>query len=171
MTADAQPQWLTPTERRAWLALLAVVELLPGTMDQQLRRESGLTHFDYQTLAMLSETPGRTLRMTQLAERTNATLPRLSHVVTRLGDRGLVRRVSCPQDGRATNVELTDTGWDVIVAAAPGHVARARSAVFDALDETQVGQLADISEAVLRLLDPEGRMSTDPAAQTRSPAE
>ncbi|PFG19942.1 MarR family winged helix-turn-helix transcriptional regulator [Serinibacter salmoneus] len=171
MATDAQPKWLTPTERRAWLALLAVVELLPGALDHQLRRESGLTHFDYQTLAMLSETPARTLRMTKLAERTNATLPRLSHVVTRLGDRGLVRRVACPQDGRATDVELTDAGWEAIVAAAPGHVARARSAVFDALSEDQVSQLADISEAVLRLLDPEGKMSNDPAAPSLSRSE
>ena len=60
---------------------------------------------------MLSEAPERTLRMTALARRTNATLPRLSHVVRRLEDRGLVERFPCPEDGRATNARLTDAGW------------------------------------------------------------
>ena len=71
---------------------------------------------------MLSEAPERTLRMTALAQRTNATLPRLSHVVRRLEDRGLVERFPCPEDGRATNARLTAAGWDAVVAAAPGHV-------------------------------------------------
>ena len=91
-------------------------------LDAQLRADSGLTHFEYFVLAMLSEAPERTLRMTALAQRTNATLPRLSHVVSRLEDRGLVERFPCPEDGRATNARLTRPGWDAVVAAAPGHV-------------------------------------------------
>ena len=79
-----ETEWLTEDERAAWLRLIAVVELLPGVLDSQLRADSGLTHFEYFVLAMLSEAPERTLRMTSLAQRTNATLPRLSHVVNRL---------------------------------------------------------------------------------------
>ena len=84
----------------------------PGVLDSQLRRDAGLTHFEYFVLAMLSEAPERTLRMTALAQRTNATLPRLSHVVRRLEERGLVERFPCPEDGRATNARLTAAGWD-----------------------------------------------------------
>ena len=62
--------------------------------------------------------------MTALAPRTNATLPRLSHVVSRLEDRGLVERFPCPEDRRATNARLTEAGWRKVVATAPGHVAR-----------------------------------------------
>ena len=120
-------------ERAAWLRLVAVVELLPGVLDSQLRRDAGLTHFEYFVLAMLSEAPERTLRMTSLAQRTNATLPRLSHVVRRLEDRGLVERFPCPEDGRATNARLTDAGWDAVVAAAPGHVDTVRRHVLDPL--------------------------------------
>jgi len=69
-------EWLTEEERAAWLRLVAVVELLPGVLDSQLRADSGVTHFEYFVLAMLSEAPERTLRMTSLAQRTNATLPR-----------------------------------------------------------------------------------------------
>jgi DNA-binding MarR family transcriptional regulator len=149
-------RWLTDEERIAWVRLAAVLELLPGVLDTQLRRDADLSHFEYFVLAMLSEAPARTLRMTALATRTNATLPRLSHVVRRLEDRGLVRRFPCPEDGRATNAQLTEAGWDKIVAAAPGHVANVRQQVIDALDDEQVRQLAGITEAILGRIDPNG---------------
>lgn len=153
-------RWLTEQERVAWVRLAAVLELLPGVLDTQLRRDSGLSHFEYFVLAMLSEAPDRTLRMTGLAARTNATLPRLSHVVKRLEDRGLVRRFPCPDDGRATNAQLTEDGWDAVRAAAPGHVANVRHAVIDALDPEQISQLAAITGAILGRLDPDGVVMT-----------
>ena len=151
--------WLTEEQRHAWVKLVAVVELLPGVLEGQLRRDSGLTHFEYFVLAMLSEAPDHTLRMTALADRTNATLPRLSHVVSRLEGRGLVERLPCPEDGRATNVHLSDEGWSTIVAAAPGHVATVREYVIDALTAAQVRQLDSITTALLTRLDPDARMS------------
>lgn len=157
-----ETRWLDETERGAWLRLVAVVELLPGVLDAQLRAAAGLTHFEYFVLAMLSEAPERTLRMTFLARRTNATLPRLSHVVRRLEDRGLVDRFPCPEDGRATNARLTGAGWDAVVAAAPGHVDAVRRAVLDPLTRHQVTQLRDIGDALLTRLDPEGRMTAPP---------
>src|SRR4051812_8925102 len=153
-------KWLTDEERVAWVRLAAVLELLPGVLDTQLRRDAGLSHFEYFVLAMLSEAPERTLRMTSLADRTNATLPRLSHVVRRLEDRGLVRRFPCPQDGRATNAQLTDAGWTTVVDAAPGHVANVREQVIDALDGEQVRQLGEIAEAILGRIDPDGVVMT-----------
>lgn len=152
-------RWLDDAERNAWVKLVAVVELLPGVLEAQLRRESGLTHFEYFVLAMLSEAPERTLRMTALADRTNATLPRLSHVVRRLEDRGLVQRFPCPEDGRATNARLTDAGWSTIVAAAPGHVATVREYVIDALSPAQIRQLDGIMTQLLKQLDPHERMA------------
>lgn len=163
-----ETEWLDETEREAWLRLVAVVELLPTALDAQLRTQSGLTHFEYFVLAMLSESPERTLRMTALAMRTNATLPRLSHVVRRLEDRGLVERFPCPEDGRATNARLTDAGWGTVVAAAPGHVATVRRNAIDPLSPEQLHQLRDIADALLSRLDPEGRMTAlyDPARET-----
>ena len=152
-------RWLTREELAAWVRLAAVVELLPGVLDSQLRRDAELTNFDYYVLAMLSEAPGRTLRMTALAGQTNATLPRLSHVVKRLEDRGLVERFPCPQDGRATNARLTEAGWRKVVAAAPGHVEAVREHVIDALTPEQIGQLTAIADAVLSRLDPQGTMT------------
>jgi DNA-binding MarR family transcriptional regulator len=162
-----EPRWLTDDEMAAWLRLVAVVELLPGVLDGQLRRDAALTHFDYHVLAMLSEAPQRTLRMTELATRTNATLPRLSHVVRRLEERGLVERAPCPHDGRATNAHLTADGWAKVQETAPGHLATVREHVFDALTPEQVSQLEAIAGAVLERLDPEGRVAVGIEAATR----
>ena len=109
---------------------------------------------------IMAMAPDRTLRMTQLAYRTNATLPRLSHVVSRLERRGLVERFPCPEDRRATNARLTPTGWDTVVATAPGHVATVRDHVVDALTDAQVVQLGEIAGAILDRVDPEDRMGT-----------
>ena len=153
------PRWLNDAERAAWLRLIAVVELLPGVLDSQLRTQAGLTHFEYFVLAMLSEAPERTLRMTTLAQRTNSTLPRLSHVIRRLEGRGLVERFPCPEDGRATNAQLSDAGWDAVVAAAPGHVETVRHHVLDPLTDEQLEQLRGIGDALLSRLDRDGQLS------------
>jgi DNA-binding MarR family transcriptional regulator len=152
-------KWLTKDELAAWVRLVAVLELLPGVLDAQLRRDANLTNFDYYALAMLSEAPDRTLRMTELAAQTNATLPRLSHVVRRLEDRGLVERFPCPEDGRATNARLTSAGWRKVQEAAPGHVANVRQHVIDQLTSEQLGHLIAIADAMLQQLDPTGAMT------------
>lgn len=157
--------WLNDEELAAWLRLIGVVELLPGALDTQLRRDSGVTHFEYMVLAMLSEADERTLQMSWLARRTNATLPRLSHVVRRLEERGLVERSPCPGDGRATNARLTDAGWDLVVAAAPGHVDTVRTHVIDALTPQQVTALREIGDALLSRLDPHGVMTQTPTGR------
>ena len=165
--------WLTDDERAAWLRLVAVVELLPGVLDSRLRADAGLTHYEYFVLAMLSEAPERTMRMTSLAQRTNATLPRLSHVVRRLEARGLVERFPCAEDRRATNARLTGGGWDVVVAAAPGHVDTVRRHVLDPLTAVQVEQLRGIGDALLSRLDPDGRLTGlyDPDRAVRAGTE
>jgi DNA-binding MarR family transcriptional regulator len=148
-------RWLDTGEMAAWVRLAAVLELLPAALDAQLRRDAQLTHFDYYVLAMLSEAPGHTLRMTALAERTTASLARLSHVVQRLEARGLLERFPCPEDRRATNARLTAAGRDKVQQSAPGHVATVREYVIDALTGEQVAQLGQIADAVLHRLDPE----------------
>ncbi|WP_265522656.1 MarR family winged helix-turn-helix transcriptional regulator [Oerskovia flava] len=152
-----EPRWLDETQLDAWKRLVSVVELLPGVLDSQLRRDAGLSHFEYYVLAMLSEAPDRSLRMTRLAAKTDATLPRLSHVVARLEERGLVERLPSADDRRVTNAHLTDAGWDKIVATAPGHVETVRTHVVDPLTDEEIGQLDTIAGKILERLDPENR--------------
>lgn len=152
-------KWLSKGELAAWVRLYAVVELLPNALDSQLRREAELTNFEYYVLAMLSEAPDRTLRMTALAAQTSATLPRLSHVVKRLEARTLVERFPCSGDRRATNARLTGEGWRKVAETAPGHVANVRRHVIDALTPEQLGQLREIADALLERLDPDAAMA------------
>ena len=92
----SEPRWLDADEREAWLGLLGVTLLLPSLLDSQLQRDAGLTTFDYLVLAMLSEAPDRTLQLKTLARLSNGSLSRLSHTVTRLENRGWVRRETSP---------------------------------------------------------------------------
>jgi len=156
----SEPRWLSPPQLAAWMRFVAVVERLPGVLDSQLQHDADLSHFEYYVLAMLSESPERTLRMTALADATNSTLPRLSHVVARLEKRGYVERTPCPTDRRATNAALTEGGWQKVVATAPGHVENVREHVIDLLTDEQITQLDGISDALLRKLDPNNRMNT-----------
>ena len=155
MTDD---RWLTADQLSAWKKLIAVVELLPGTLESQLRRDADLSHFEYFTMAMLSEAPGRTLRMTALASLTSSTLARLSHVVSRLEKRGFVRRETCADDRRATNAYLTSDGWSKIVATSPGHVATVLQNVIDPLSVTDVVDLDRLMGRILGALDPSNDM-------------
>jgi len=158
-TGPVSTQGLDAAETAAWVRLAALVELLPAVLDSQLRRDAGLTHFEYLVLGMLADTPERVLRMSALAARTNATLPRLSHVVTRLEGRGLLMRRPCPEDGRASNVVLTDAGHEAFRDATPRHEATVRRYVFDVLDRDQVADVAEIAERILRTIDPDGTMT------------
>jgi DNA-binding MarR family transcriptional regulator len=162
MTDD---RWLTAAQMSAWKKLIAVAELLPGTLESQLRRDADLSHFEYFTMAMLSEAPERTLRMTALASQTNSTLARLSHVVSRLESRGFVRREPCAQDRRATNAVLTSMGWSKVVAAAPGHVATVRQGVIDSLTAADVVDLDRIMGRILRALKASSDTAVIGAAQ------
>ncbi len=148
-----EPRWLTADERRAWLALVSINTLLPAALDTQLHGAGKLSFFDYSVLAMLSEADGRVLPMSELAARTSASLSRLSHVVTKLQNRGWVERRPHPGDARVTTAHLTDEGLATIVRLAPEHVEAVRSLFLDALSEAEVSELARIGEKVVARLD------------------
>ncbi|MFE9186463.1 MarR family winged helix-turn-helix transcriptional regulator [Micromonospora haikouensis] len=145
-------RWLTDGEQEIWQRILAVLTLLPAELDGQLQRDADLTHFGYGVLAMLSETPGRSRRMSELAALVNGSQSRLSHLVGRLERRGWIRRERADDDGRGSVAVLTDAGYAHLAAAAPGHVALVRSLVFDALTPAQIMQLGEITAALLTRL-------------------
>lgn len=62
MAASESSSWLDDHQSTAWRRFIAVVELLPGILDSQLRRDADLILFEYFTLAMLSEASDRMLR-------------------------------------------------------------------------------------------------------------
>ena len=155
MDAPQEPRWLDPEESQAWRALAKTLERLPTALDAQLRRDAGISHFEYQVLALLSEAPGRTLRMSELAKWAGSSLPRLSQVVTRLEQRGWVRRTPDPADGRYTLATLTAQGQAKVTQAAPGHVEEVRRLVFDPLTKAQCRQLREIGQRMIRAIGPD----------------
>jgi DNA-binding MarR family transcriptional regulator len=145
--------WLTAEELRSWLSVVRLMTWLPRSIDQQLRRDSDLAMVDYQVLAMLSSGPERTRRMSMLAENTDVSLSHLSRIVSRLEQRGPVRREPDPTDGRFTNAILTDHGFQALADAAPGHVAHVRSLVIDVLSPEQLRRLGRDADRILSRID------------------
>ena len=167
MDAPHEPRWLDAEESQAWRALASTLVRLPAALDAQLRRDAGISHFEYQVLALLSEAPGRTLRMSELATQAEGSLPRLSQVVARLEQRGWVRRTPDPTDGRYTLATLTDQGRAKVTQAAPGHVQEVRRLVFDPLTKTQSRQLREIGRRITRAIDPDEPPPRRPAPARR----
>lgn len=147
-TDPPPPRWLSDDEQRAWRAFLTFLASLDRDLDRQLQRDAGMPHAYYMVLAMLSEAPARTLRMSQLAEATASSPSRLSHAVARLEEKGWVRRERHQTDRRGALAVLTDEGLAAIQAAAPGHVAAVREALFDKLDPAQVQQMCALFRAL-----------------------
>jgi len=127
---------------------MTACQSLFGSIDAQLLHDSGLPLGYYEILVHLSEAPDRALRMSHLAAVSTFSKSRLSHAVSRLEERGWVVRRDCPTDRRGQVAHLTDEGFAVLEAAAPGHVEQVRRALIDALTPEQVGQLREISTAM-----------------------
>ena len=153
-------RWLTDEELAAWLPTAGVMLRLGTALDSQLQRDSELTHFDYLCLAMLSEHEDHTTSMSELAARTNSSLSRLSHVISKLEGRGFVTRCRSEVSRRVTLVRMTEEGYAVLVAAAPGHVETVRSLVFDGLPTEDVEALGRIMRHVLSRIDESGLKAT-----------
>jgi DNA-binding MarR family transcriptional regulator len=144
-----EERWLTPDELQTWLSYVATTTLLEAALDRQLQRDASMSHAYYQILAMLSDSPRRTLRMSDLAAVTQSSQSRLSHAVARLESNGWIRRVPCLDDRRSTLAQLTDDGFAALAEAAPGHVRTVRELMFDRLTPEQVSQLREICTVVL----------------------
>jgi len=163
MEHGQQPRWLDEDQQQAWMNMVRILLRLPAALDAQLQRDAGISAFEYQALSGLSMAPDRTMRMSRLAAYTEGSLSRLSQVATRLEKRGWIRRAPDPADGRYTLAILTDTGWDTVVAAAPGHVAEVQRLVFDPLTKAQQRQLRDIGQRIMRAIASDDHRPDDDA--------
>jgi DNA-binding MarR family transcriptional regulator len=142
-------RWLTAAEQRAWRAYIESSKVLFDALDRQLQRDADMPHTYYEILVALSEAEGRAMRMSELADRTLSSRSRLSHAVARLEERGWVLREDCPTDRRGQVARLTDTGFETLAAAAPGHVAAVREYMIDVLTAEQLENLATIGRAII----------------------
>ncbi|RPE43187.1 DNA-binding MarR family transcriptional regulator [Streptomyces sp. Ag109_O5-1] len=154
-SAPVQNRWLTDDEQHVWRSYLHATTLLEDHLDRQLQRDAGMPHIYYGLLVGLAETPGRRLRMTELAMNAKITRSRLSHAIARLEKNGWVRREDCPSDKRGQFAVLTDEGIEVLRRTAPGHVAAVRQALFERLTPEQQQALGEIMQIVAEGLQPD----------------
>jgi len=145
---------LAHNERVAIARLHALLELLPTALDRELAT-IGLTSFEFILLEALQESDAGRLRLTALAKRTNATLPRLSRVVTGLERKGLVQRSACEEDGRATNAVLTPAGGTAYESSKSVYSRAVRAMILDGMNADAVDQLAQLAFSILSNLDPQ----------------
>jgi DNA-binding MarR family transcriptional regulator len=144
----AEPRWLTVDQLAAWRGFMKLIGRLPAALDWQLQRDSQLSFIEYYVLAILSDQPGRRMRMSELAVLANSELSRLSHMVGRLEKRGFLCREPDPCDGRYTHAILADAGYACLAEAAPGHVRRVRELFIDALGPEELQVLRRCSDKV-----------------------
>jgi DNA-binding MarR family transcriptional regulator len=142
-------RWLDDDEQHTWRSFLTANRLFFDGIERQLQQDSSMPHAYYEILVRLSEAPGRTLRMSELASTSLSSRSRISHAVARLEENGWVRRRPCEHDKRGQLAELTDAGLAGLEAAAPGHVEAVRQGLFDALSPEQVAALRDISDTLV----------------------
>ncbi len=165
-TVESDPLWLDADERSLWLSLTCVLMKLPTALDAQLQKSAELTFFEYLLLAMLSEQPTRTLKMSELASITNASLSRLSHVARRLEGRGLLSRSEDENDRRCNNATVTSDGVSLVEAAAPEHVMTVRQLVIDAVGTSAMESFANGCRAIAEAVDPGGKRSVNPVCDS-----
>jgi DNA-binding MarR family transcriptional regulator len=148
---DGQPRWLTDEEQQAWRATVNLSQLLLRQLDRELA-EHGLNGRDYEILVELSEAPEHRLRMTDLADATSQSRSRLSHQVSRMEKRGLVRRDDCEGDKRGTFAVLTEAGFEIIERVAPHHVDSVRRHFVDQLTPHQLEEIRSAFQPVVDYL-------------------
>ncbi|MFF5704125.1 MarR family winged helix-turn-helix transcriptional regulator [Streptomyces sp. NPDC012794] len=146
----AHPRWLTESEQRAWYAWRRMFPLVDAQIARDLNLDSALSEADYDVLSVLGSTEGHRMRISGLAVLMQWSRSRLSHQISRMQRRGLVRREEVATDGRGAEVVLTAEGLDTINAAAPLHVESVRRHLIDVLTPEQLHALADAGETLRR---------------------
>src|SRR3982751_969219 len=139
---------LTDTEQSAWRIFIESSWALHTHLEDELRAATGLSMNDYHVMVTLSEAPDRRLRMGELAGRLVFSPSRIPYQISSMVKRGLVRKQSCPEDGRGQEAVLTDEGMAALEAAAPQHLITVRDSFIDRLDTEELAVIARVFEKV-----------------------
>lgn len=126
----------------AWWGLLRVHRRLIRELEAALQNRHGLSLSALELLGRLADAESRRMRIARLAEQAGLSLSRTSRLLDSLERRGLVKRQSCPEDTRASNVQLTRSGLRLTRDAQAGHLADVQREFFDRLSRRDVNVLA-----------------------------
>ena len=144
-------KWLTPSEESAWRKYIVASRRLYEALDEDLAAH-GLSLSDYEILVHLSDAKDRSLRMSDLADKTILSRSRLSHRIKYMEGKGWVERQKCDSDKRGTWAVMTTKGWNAIVKAAPDHVSSIRNRFIDQISKADQGNIATIFEKIEKVL-------------------
>lgn len=162
-TRDTRPMaddpWLSSEQQQVWRSFLQMSRRLNETIERDMQQNGHMPFAYYLILAMLSEAPGQSLRMNELASVVGSSQSRLSHAVARLEENGWVQRTAATGDRRGQIASLTETGRATLVELAPLHARTVKSMIFDPLSDVQLENFRDICATVL------DGAPADPAAQ------
>ena len=147
---------LSDQEAQTWLNIWSFHVWLPTRLEAQLKRDAGISHYDYFALTRLWAAEDHTLRMSELAAASDMTLSHLSRVITRLEKQGTVRRLPDPDDGRSTLAQLTDAGVELLQQASPGHISEVRRLIFDNLGPEEQRQFSEAMSKIVAAMGQNG---------------
>ena len=139
---------LTDHEQQAWRIFIESSWALHTHLEDELRAATGLSMNDYHVLVVLSEAPGRRLRMGELAGHLWFSPSRVTYQINSMVKRGLVRKQPCPEDGRGQEAVLTDEGMTALEKAAPLHLITVRDRFIDRLDPGELDVIARVFDKV-----------------------
>ena len=133
------PEELSPldaVEESAWRALARFFVAAPRLLDEDLQRGAHMSLSAYSILLNLSEAPGQTLRITELANRVYLSGSRTTRLVDELIADRLVTKQRNAADGRGFDVTLTEEGLAALQRAYPVHLRSVRTRVLDHVDRS-----------------------------------
>ncbi|SDM39495.1 MarR family winged helix-turn-helix transcriptional regulator [Allokutzneria albata] len=123
--------------------------------------EHGLAGSDFDALLRLARSPGRSLRMSDLATQTGLSTSGVTRIVDRLERRGLVRRDFCATDRRSCWAVLTDAGHDALRGELPALLAVIQRRVVDPLSPAELDGLAQGLRALRDAVRPGAATTTE----------
>ncbi len=141
---------LNGAERDAWRGFVRAHALLWKELDAQLERAHGLQLSSFEVLAQLSESDGRRMRMSELADAVSLSRSGLSRLIDRLVKEGLIERTPCQDDARGSFAVLTKQGLGRLQQVSPAYVEAVRE---DFLTHFSQADLMRLAEYWGRLLD------------------
>jgi DNA-binding MarR family transcriptional regulator len=127
---------------------------LQRTLGDRLEANAGISSPDYTVLLVLFEAPERRLRASRIAGLIAWEKSRLSHQLTRMEQRGLVRREECDDDLRGKWVVLTNDGRRAVLKAMRDHNKAIREYFFDVVSDEDQAVLQRVSDRVVGVIDP-----------------
>jgi MarR family 2-MHQ and catechol resistance regulon transcriptional repressor len=132
--------------------------------------EHRLSSVEFEVLMRLARSPGRRLRMTDLAAQTSLSTSGVTRVVDRLDRDTLVCREACPSDRRSSYAVITPAGLDRLDAVIPDHLALVEQWFIGQLDPAQLDALLEALRTIRDAVNPSATAGSTGTEENVTPA-